>query len=243
MNHSSHSTHSGSAASDRPSVHGMVVIGSDPIFLSHLAMFHSPHDYQVLFEASFGAVDSVYRDDRNAHPNTRFYTFAPEKFVLPELFPGPAGEPARRTSFTGSLVRNHFEQPPAHPDEPVEIATDVRVDVLGVVHHRKFDPHDEELEHLMYLLFGKGPELLLAHRITRSPDFDQLLRVALPGTSITAETLRRAIEITVPGRPNTHDDRITEGRQVTARARIDGQDVPVEIIAGPELYVDTNDFT
>jgi hypothetical protein len=123
----------------------------------------------VLLEASFGAADSVYRDDRNAHPNVRFYTFAPEKFVLPELFPGSAGETPRRTSFTGSLVRNHFEQPPAHPDPPAEIATDVTVGVRRVVHHRKFDPQDVELEHLTYLLFGKGTELFLAHRITRSP--------------------------------------------------------------------------
>jgi hypothetical protein len=44
MEHSDHS-HSGTATQDRPSVHGMAVIGSDTIFLSHLAMFHSPHDY------------------------------------------------------------------------------------------------------------------------------------------------------------------------------------------------------
>jgi hypothetical protein len=87
----------------------MVVIGSDTIFLSHLPMLHSPHDYQVLLEVTFGAADSVYRDDRDSHPDVRFYTFAPEKFALPDLFPGHAGEPPQRTSFTGSLVRNHFE--------------------------------------------------------------------------------------------------------------------------------------
>jgi hypothetical protein len=247
MEHSGHSTHGGPATQDRPSVHGMVVIGSDAIFLSHLAMFHSPHDYQVLLEATFGAANSVYRDDRNAHPNVRFYTFAPEKFALPELFPGPSGEPARRTSFTGSLVRNHFERPPAHPDPPTEIATDVTVEVLRVLHHRKFDPQDAGLEHLTYLLFGKGTELFLAHRITRSPDhspaFDQLLKIELSGTTITSEMLRRAVEITIPGRPNTHGNRITEGQQVTGRAHIEGQDVQVEIGARLELYVETNDFT
>jgi hypothetical protein len=233
-----HMSHDDPATPDRASVHGMLVIGFDTIFLSHLAMFHSPHDYQALFEVSFGPADSVFRDDRKAHPEARFHTFFPEKFVLPELFPGAA----QRTSFTGSLVRNHFEQPPAHPDEPVEIASDVTVEVLDVVHHRRFDPHDAGLPDLAYLLFGKGDELFLAHRITRPPDFDQLLGVALRGGGIPADTLRRTVEITFPGRPNAHSNRIEEGEHLTAHALIDGQDVPVEIDAGIELYVDTNDF-
>jgi hypothetical protein len=239
MDHSGHPTHSGPATTDRPSVHGMLVLGTDTIFMSHLAMFHSPHDYQAMLEVSFGAVDSVFRDDRKAHADARFYTFFPEVFVLPELFPGPT----QRTSFSGTLFRHHFEQPPAHPEEPVEIASDVTVDVLDVVHHRRFDPQAPGLDHLPYLLFGKGQELFLAHRVTRPPDFDQLLEVTIRGTDITADMLRGTVEITLPGRPNTHTDRIMEGEKTAARARIGGQDVPVELDAGLELYVDTNDFT
>jgi hypothetical protein len=80
----------------------------------------------------------------------------------------------------------------------------VSVDVLRVLHHHKFDPQEAGLEHLRYLLFGGGTELYLAHRITHSPDsspaFDQLLTVALPGTTIMPEMLRRTVEITIPGR-------------------------------------------
>ena len=34
-------------AQDPPDIHGMAVIGQKSVFLSHLPMFGSPHDYQV----------------------------------------------------------------------------------------------------------------------------------------------------------------------------------------------------
>lgn len=111
----------------------MLVVGDRKIYLSHLPMFGKPHDYQVILQASFGPADEVYRADRADNPDALIYTFAPEGFVLPKLFPGPAGEPAASSSFTGTLVRNHFEEPPAHPAKAVEIAFDVVVDVATVV--------------------------------------------------------------------------------------------------------------
>src|SRR5918997_658451 len=145
MDHSSHG-HGAATRPDSPAGHGMIVLGFDTIFLSHLPMFMRLHDYEVVLQASFGPFDSIYRDDGEANPRTRLYTFAPQKFVLPDLFPGPNGEPPRSRSFVGSLVRNHFEQPPAHPEEPVEIASDVVVEVINVVHQHKFDPKAEPLE-------------------------------------------------------------------------------------------------
>ena len=233
----------GGSVEDNPAGHGMAVVGDTTIFLSHLAMFDAPHDYQVILEASFGPADAVYRADRTTNPRTLLYTFAPERFVLTQLFPGKTGKnPALRT-FTGALVRNHFEEPPAHPEKAVEIASDVVVDVVTVVHQHKFDPHGEVPEHLTYLLFGKGTELFLAHRITRAPDFDQLVMVVIKGVDVSDDLLRHGVDITVTGRPNAHGDRIREGETVTANARIDGREVPVEIDAEVEVYDETHDFT
>ena len=238
-----HMDHTG-AQPDRPASHGMLVVGAETIFLSHLPMFHSPHDYQVLLRASFGAAtDDIYRSDRKAHPDTRFHTFAPAAFVLPELFPGPAGEPPVRTSFTGSLVRNHFEQPPAHPDQPFEIASGVTVDVVGVVHHHLFDPAAPPSGRLRYLLFGAGTELFMAHRITRRPDFDQLLAVEVDGIELTDAQLGGAVELTVPDRRDVVGERIGESSRVSAIAHVDGADMPVEVMAGAELYVETADLS
>src|SRR4029077_10060019 len=80
---------------DRPASHGMLVVGVETVFLYHLPMFMSPHDYQVILEGVFSQKGSdlqrIYREDRNSHPQTRVYTIAPVPFVLPDLFP-----PARK---------------------------------------------------------------------------------------------------------------------------------------------------
>src|SRR5437588_459881 len=128
--HGGHMHGTGDERSDAPGGHGMAVVGTDGIFLSHLPMFMRPHDYQVILRASFGPADKTYRADRKAHATTKLYTFAPHSFVLPELFPGQDGKPAHLKKFSGSLVRNHFEQPPAHPEKAVEIVSDVVDDQL-----------------------------------------------------------------------------------------------------------------
>ena len=69
-------------AADHPSTHGMLVFGESAVFLSHLPLFHSPHDYQVILEARFTPAD-VYETDRKKSGST-VYTLEPETFVLPD---------------------------------------------------------------------------------------------------------------------------------------------------------------
>lgn len=240
-NHSDH-MHTDIPAADVAERHGMAVVGVDTIFLSHLPMFMRLHDYQVILEASFGTSDGTYRQDREANPSTKLYTFDPERFVLPELFPGNSGESPRLKAFVGSLVRNHFEQPAAHPEQPVEIASDVVVEIINVVHQHKFDPRAQRPEHLKYVLFGKGKERFLGHLISRPPDFDQLLSVDFAGQGFSDDQLRSGVEFTVTGRRDQPGDRVQEQETVTAVAHLDSQEVPVEINARAELYFETNDL-
>ena len=228
--------------SDPPGGHGMAVVGTDGIFLSHLPMFMRPHDYQVILAASFGPADGTYRQDRKAHTEARLYTFSPAPFVLPELFPGTADQPPKRTSFSGRLVRNHFEQPPAHPEEPEVIAGDVVVHVTGVVHHHRLDPRAARPSHLGYLLFGRGEERFVAHLITRPPDFDQLLAVNLSGHAFSDDELSRGVVLSIPERPDTPKARIVEHQSVKGTARVAGADVPVELVARREVYFETADL-
>ncbi len=44
---------------EKPGFHGMVLVGQRRAYLSHLPMFHSPHDYQAVFEVSLGPTDGV----------------------------------------------------------------------------------------------------------------------------------------------------------------------------------------
>ncbi|CAM5663524.1 hypothetical protein SPURM210S_04923 [Streptomyces purpurascens] len=124
------------AATDPKATHGMLVVGEETAYLSHLPMFMRPHDFQVLLEATFtndaGDAQQVYVDDRRT-TGTAVYTPRPERFVLTELV-GEDGQPAR-TSFTGTLFRGHFER------GGTEILDPVTVDVRHVVHFRRFDRH------------------------------------------------------------------------------------------------------
>jgi hypothetical protein len=72
--------------SDPPSVHNMLIVGEETVYLSHLPRFQSKmsHRYQVILEVIFPKQES-YMKDRQQHSMTKIYTLNPEKFVLPEL--------------------------------------------------------------------------------------------------------------------------------------------------------------
>jgi hypothetical protein len=220
----------------------MAVVGTDAIYLSHLPMFMRPHDFQVILQGSFGGADAAYRKARAAHPDTKLYTFAPDAFVLPELFPGAGGHPAARTSFTGTLVRNHFEQPAAHPEEPEAVASEVTVDVTRVVFHHQFVESASRPDSLAYLLFGHGKELFLAHLITGPPDFDQLATVQVGGHDFADDELAVGVHVSVPGRADEPTARLKEGQKAAATARLGDADVAVELTVRSELYFETSDL-
>lgn len=227
-------------SSDPPlGVHGMAVLGHNDIYLSHLPMFHAPHDYQVLVKASFGAAGQIYLDDVAAHPEVSLYTFFPEQFVLSDLWPGSAGEPPRRTSFSGRLFRHHFEQPEAHPEEPVALASDVTVEVEEVLYHRRFDPDARRPEQLTYVLVGAGDERYLAHAVTRAPEFDQLVALE-PTDGLDVDSSHDAVDLIVPSRSDDVDQRIRAGEKVTVSVE-PGR--TTEIRARTELYVETADLS
>ena len=48
---------SGSMANaDVPTTHGMLLFGNETVYASHLPMFHSPHDYQLILELDLEGV-------------------------------------------------------------------------------------------------------------------------------------------------------------------------------------------
>lgn len=154
-------------APDRPSVHGMLVVGEKAIFLSHLPLFHSPHDYQVILEARLPeAARKAYAEDRRA-TGERVYTVVPEPFVLPEQVQG-------RRPFKADLYRGHFER------GGQAILEGVTVEIVRVVHFRRLNPADVAQGREDGLLFGRDGEAFLAHRIAAPPDFDQVVSLAFP---------------------------------------------------------------
>jgi hypothetical protein len=214
----------------------MVVVGTDTLFFSHLPMFMSPHDYQVILEGTLSQTGSdpqrTYRDDRARHPDAAVYTFNPVAFVLPDLAP-PA---AKRKQFRGDLFRGHFEAPPEFPAEPRLVAGGVTVAVTNVVYFQKLTPQPTRPDTLEYLLFGNGEEVFLAHLITGPPDFDQIVSAKVTGHQLTADQLRHGVRVQVAGSPASSAQRVKPGKAVSASARVSGQKVTLKVEAGAELY-------
>lgn len=150
---------------DAPNTHGMLVVGTDVLYLSHLPMFHSPHDYQLIFEA--GLPDDVlarYRADAAAHGD-EVYTLVPsERWVLPETI-------REEASFIADLYRGHFER------GGTPIRRGIPVAVKRIVQFRRFEPGRKSTPE-QWIAFGRGREHFLAHRLEGPPDMDQVVQVS-----------------------------------------------------------------
>jgi hypothetical protein len=148
--------------------HGMLVLGSETIYASHLPMFMPQHRYQGIWEVSFGEEgDRIYRAERARPENAKLiFTLNPsELFRLPELT-------QTRKSFRADVFLGHFERPGNE-----RILENVKVTVRRQVHWHPFRNSHVRPEPLTYLLFGKGKELFLAHWISLAPNFDQIVSV------------------------------------------------------------------
>jgi hypothetical protein len=211
--HGGHGDHGGNgekAGDGTEGVHGMLLFGADTLYLSHLPMFMRPHNYQVILEVGF---DEAVRQALNAG---FMHTFAPDEFPMSELDPG--GDGPRRSSIPGTVWRGHFER------KGTPIAEGVTAEVREVVHFAELDMkagHETDRE-LRYLCFGRAGQLHLAHHVTASPDFDQVLTARLvPGTVTdpagrpVAEDVTRdfghAVPVEFRGRRDTPEDRLAVG--------------------------------
>ena len=155
-------------AQDPASVHGMLLFGSQKTYLSHLPMFHSPHDYQAILEVELDQkAQMLYFADQKDHPNT-YYTIVPPRFVLPEVI-------QNKKAFTAKLFRGHFEREGEH------IGNAVNIQISKVIYFKKLHPAPHTVAMDQYLIFGSQSESFAAHSIQGAPNFDQILKVgALP---------------------------------------------------------------
>lgn len=162
-------------AADSPALHGMAVFGHGHVYVSHLPMFHRPHDYQGLAEVSFGQSQALYLKDTIDHPEEPLYTIEPENnFVLPEVFKDASVFPAK-------LYRGHFER----GGTPI---SRVNVQIKRVLSFTKFDPRATAPLETTYFVLGAPGELFLVHQIVAAPDFDQILTAV--GTAKTVSLVK-----------------------------------------------------
>lgn len=158
--------HHAPASADRPSTHGMLVFGSKgKVYVSHLPMFHSPHDYQLLAELELPeSAKAAYLEAIKGNPAESVYTLVPESMVLPELVAHPH-------PFTATLFSGHFER------GGKVLTGEITVSLGKILHFRKFEKSAPRPAKGTYLLFGTAEESFTAHFVSARPDFDQIMRV------------------------------------------------------------------
>jgi len=212
----------------------MLVFGEQQIFLSHLPMFHAPHDFQVLLQvrlrSDVGDPEALYRQDRSKS-GEKVYTWVPKKFVLQDLLAPTT--PLR--SMAGTLFRGHFER----GGTPITSAA-VTAEVVRVLHGRRLTPGSEAMSSPRYLLVGTAAEPFLVHLITRPPDFDQVTAVQLAKDGPTFDGGIPVLEI--PDRKNTQDDRLREGESVQAVILPEQGGGRLQITVRTEVYFETGDL-
>src|SRR4051812_9870439 len=222
--------------------HNMMVVGEKSVFLSHLPMFMSPHNFQVILEATFTSggrnVQEVYTKDRQSNRQTKMYTLEPqESFKLPTLF---TPHPPSRSSFKGTIFRGHLER----GGEEIAGLTNIDVFVKRVVYAQQFGRGFDKADKLTYILFGSGQELFLAHVIAKQPDFDQILSVKIDNPP-SDEELSRGVRVTMLGRENSASKRIKEKEELVGQGHVTGahQFLQLQIQAGVEFYFEEGELS
>jgi hypothetical protein len=217
--------------------HGMVLVGEETLYLSHLPMFMSPHNFQVILEVKLEGEARGRLGDFRAHfGSSGLYTFKPEEFPITDLVSRDPGK--LLSSFKGDLYQGHFEKGGRN------IAEGAVVHVENVVFFEEFGPDSTKPSAPVYWLFGKGKEVFLAHWITQPPDFDQILSVNITGDEIADDKIPRAVNVTFLGRPNTPHERIKPGEKLSGRGHVTGAhqflDLQVEVLR--EIYFEEGEL-
>ena len=152
--------------------HGMAIFGGrEGLYASHLPMFHAPHDSQIVlrFHLADAAAGRRLREALAREP--RLWTLDPETFDLLRLQPG---HPQPLREFQARLFQGHFER--GGRPQPGE----QRVIVEEVLLFRRLDPSPRVAATGRYQLVGTGDEWFAFKLIDRRPDFDHIVRLAVP---------------------------------------------------------------
>jgi hypothetical protein len=157
-------------STDKASTHGMLIFGTDKIYASHLPMFRTPHNYQIIIELMLdNAAKQKFITDQKLHTEFTTYTIEPERFVLPDMINA-------KGSFKANLYRGHFER------GGIKIADSINIKITAIIYFKKFDATAARQTEANFLVFGTSKEQFAIHQISNKPDFEQILQVK---TSIT----------------------------------------------------------
>ncbi|MDE2427795.1 MAG: hypothetical protein KGM99_03650 [Burkholderiales bacterium] len=150
-------------------LHGMLLFGnSEEIFASHLAMFHAPHDYQLVLKIHLADRKLEKELKQQLNRNLDLWTLEPQQFELARL--APDAQPALR-EFRATIFHGHFEQ-----GGKIQYKN-VLIKVEATLLFRHLSAQHIQHERIVYLPIGEGRHRFLLKQIDSRPDFDHLLAI------------------------------------------------------------------
>jgi hypothetical protein len=194
--------------------HGMLLFGGhDGLFLSHLPMFHRPHDVQVVLKVHLADHRHERALRRQLAASLQVWTVVPERFELDRLAP-QASQPLR--SFHADVVQGHFER----GGKAIYKGDEVIVD--RVVFDHRLVPAGVPGPTLTYRVVDAGPgarEHFLVHWISTRPDADNVVRVITPAHARLPQQVELARGQTLAATPAALQEALRQ--QGSASARVD----------------------
>ncbi|MCH8619458.1 hypothetical protein [Undibacterium sp. TS12] len=162
-------------------VHGMVLFGnSEGMYVSHLPMFHAPHDYQVVLQirCADAKLDKLIK--RRLEQKPVLWTMEPEQFEMARL---ALDAKVPLNIFRANVVLGHFERGGTTEYRNVPVV------VEKTVIFRQLSPAMRNSDMTKYQQIGKGQKRFLLKEIDSRPDFDHVLAVSLPA-NVTTEDIQ-----------------------------------------------------
>ncbi len=165
-------------------VHGMVLFGSDQLYVSHIPMYMTPHDHQALIKVKISSTGLAAYAKYNTAAGQQYFTLAPKPFVLPTLLNGTL------TSFKADLYRGSFEQ------GGQVIASNITVQVEKIEYQARLSKATKPATSLTYMTLNDGENSFLAHKLTAPNNFDHIVQIKwLNEKAATEETVNANLEV------------------------------------------------
>jgi len=154
-----------------PSSHGFLMMGTEKLFSCHLPMYFMPdHSFQVILEIELGGNDiETYRITRKENPGKPLIIMNNTKMLLEEL--------VNSGSYKAAGYFANIDGDPIGKPFIDSTAVTVKKKLL----FESLNPNAEYPENLTYYLYGTNSEFHLSHLLSKAPNFQQELDVALSG--------------------------------------------------------------
>lgn len=162
-------------------VHGMLLFGnSEGMYVSHLPMFHAPHNYQVVLQIRCldQKIDTAIK--ARLEQKLVLWTMEPEQFEIARL---AADSKLPLKQFKANIVLGHVEQ--GGKTEYKDVAVVVEKTLI----FRQLSPEIRENRQAVYHQIGNGSQRFLLKEIDSRPDFDHVLAISVPTAAAMADVV------------------------------------------------------